>query len=511
MRRSATVVAHALSLALMVQVVVGESAAAQSDLHAVRSGGKWGYIDADGKMVIAPRFEMVGRFSEGLAPAALGGKFGFVDLSGQFVIPAKFDAARGFSEGLAAVSLNGSWGYLNKSGTIVIPLRFGRSPAEPVGKLSALLHTIASVDDASDFSEGLASVRTPGSALSGYIDTRGRMVIPPRFTLASDFHEGLALVEEYSEVPNVGGGFIDKTGQFVIRTPHRGMWGFSEGLAPAESNGKYGFIDHVGRFAIPATFDYAFPFHEGLAAVRLGDSFGYINKAGSLVVAPQHFARVLEFSAGLAAVFTSPTDCYYIKKDGTTAFKPPIQGVCNSFFSDGVASHLSAADRSLSYFSSNGKRIWPSGTTGQAGKVPEVRASAAGPAGDQETRSAILSALKTDENYTCSDASHPNDCREQFAKSMKYTPITLSPSGRRGFVVEVGGEIPGACGSGGCGISVLQEAGGQYAKVLDEVGELGLFAAARTVSNGYYDLIKTTRDRTTKQRFVWDGAKYTSR
>ncbi|EAK1349894.1 WG repeat-containing protein, partial [Campylobacter coli] len=53
--------------------------------------GKWGFIDKSGKIVIEPKFDGVGNFSEGLAGVELNGKWGFIDKSGKIVIEPKFD------------------------------------------------------------------------------------------------------------------------------------------------------------------------------------------------------------------------------------------------------------------------------------------------------------------------------------------------------------------------------------------------------------------------------------
>ncbi|MDE7413690.1 MAG: WG repeat-containing protein, partial [Muribaculaceae bacterium] len=55
-------------------------------------------------------------FSDGLAPVKIGGKKGFIDKSGELVIPAKYDDAWNFSDGLALVKIGGKWGYIDKSG-----------------------------------------------------------------------------------------------------------------------------------------------------------------------------------------------------------------------------------------------------------------------------------------------------------------------------------------------------------------------------------------------------------
>ena len=91
------------------------------------------------------------------------------------------------------------------------------------------------------FSEGLACVCKEG--LFGYIDTRGKWVMPPRFQYANDFSDGLAGVA-FGEN---GWGFIDHAGKEVI--PGKLAWvhgGFRQGVAEVSFDRKRGYINKKG-------------------------------------------------------------------------------------------------------------------------------------------------------------------------------------------------------------------------------------------------------------------------
>ncbi len=93
-------------------------------LCAVKSGGKWGFIDQTGKLVITTTLARPTRFSDGLARVEQDNKFGYIDKSGKLVIPYVAGYGRDFSEGLAAFRLSGNekkWGYINKAGKVIIP------------------------------------------------------------------------------------------------------------------------------------------------------------------------------------------------------------------------------------------------------------------------------------------------------------------------------------------------------------------------------------------------------
>ena len=53
-----------------------------------------------------------------------GGKWGYIDGYGKVMIPLEYEEVRNFSEGLAAVRKDGKWGYINPKNEIVIPIEF---------------------------------------------------------------------------------------------------------------------------------------------------------------------------------------------------------------------------------------------------------------------------------------------------------------------------------------------------------------------------------------------------
>lgn len=269
-----------------------------------KSSGPIGYIDRSGHIVIEPRFAFTSSdFKEGLAQVKeqSSGKEGFIDKTGKLIIERA--NAGSFSEGLAPFHVtdpnykqNGIFrtGYIDKSGKVVI---------KPMGHPKYR----GSVQMASFF-DGRALMMSDGQHY-GYIDTRGKYVIPAIYTEANDFHEGMALV---CLKPH-DCGFIDTSGQMLIKVNSIFTGPFSEGLAPIQVGKRYGFIGKDGRMVIAAKFDSLEPFSEGLAVagfITSGNAnsagphswhFGYINKAGQIVIKPQ-FERAGAFKNGRAVV-----------------------------------------------------------------------------------------------------------------------------------------------------------------------------------------------------------------
>lgn len=160
---------HKISHSLLIAVVLfwpglltyEQSERPTAQLRPIQQNGKWGYMDAAGKIVIEPRFFWAEEFSEGLAAFENeDGKYGYIDETGKVVIEPLFDNWTDFSEGLAAVSVDFHWGYVDKTGKWVIQPQFAG------GRL---------------FFDGLASVRVGqgDGEKRGYIDRRGKYVWGP--------------------------------------------------------------------------------------------------------------------------------------------------------------------------------------------------------------------------------------------------------------------------------------------------------------------------------------------
>ena len=92
-------------------------------IFAVKKGGKWGYIDGYGKVIIPLEYEEVGNFSEGLAAVRKDGKWGYINLKNEVVIPIEFTNEVGFFK-------NGGAEYYTDRGAGLINLK-GEIIAEP--------------------------------------------------------------------------------------------------------------------------------------------------------------------------------------------------------------------------------------------------------------------------------------------------------------------------------------------------------------------------------------------
>jgi len=159
-------------------------------------GGKTGFINTSGKVVIEPKFVSTGYFVNGMAWAKNENKdLGYIDKTGAWVIEPKFMACKNFDKesGLARVKYKEQWAYITMDGEIKY---------------------IKETDIWGDFYDGLAKGRKDGKL-----------------------------------------GFYDKTGKFVIEPQFEGVRNFRNGFAAAKLNDKWGMINTSGEWVIQPKFD----------------------------------------------------------------------------------------------------------------------------------------------------------------------------------------------------------------------------------------------------------------
>lgn len=238
--------------------------------------------------------------------------YGYVDADGREVIAPRYLDALPFHEGLAAVQVAEGWGYIDTTGRWVI---------RPAYRAAA------------SFSSDRASV-CDSSGACGYIDRSGRWVIPARYLVASTFVGDRAFVmldQEHSQV-------IDREGRVVAEMPYaaiglldalppfldvfaRGPLGASQergpssddvdalraegripiGIPGADIGAGSGYADLDGK-PVAGTYTSASAYSDGRARVSSGGKYGFIGRDGSFVVPPRYEDALLRFSRGRTIV-----------------------------------------------------------------------------------------------------------------------------------------------------------------------------------------------------------------
>ncbi|MBU1109607.1 MAG: WG repeat-containing protein [Candidatus Riflebacteria bacterium] len=232
------------------------------------SKGLWGYIGENGELVIPAKFEKAGEFSDGLAYAIdpKTKKMGFIDVKGDWVIEPEFSAESGAFENGVAV------------------LKGNRGPSLLIDKQGKELKKF-SYAWVNQLSSGYARycVQVDGNARVGYLDSKGEIAIPAKF---SDCHNFVGDAATALDPETQKWGLIDRKGEWIV-APEIGGVGpgyLSEGLIAWKRNDLYGFLDEKGNEVIKPLFKSAEAFKCGISFVSTGKStFGFIDKTGKVL------------------------------------------------------------------------------------------------------------------------------------------------------------------------------------------------------------------------------------
>lgn len=187
-------------------------------LKAFNEGELYGFKDSLGNVVVKPQFDaVVGHLAEPLNPVSKNGKFGYIDPKGDVVIPFRWDYAFNFGmygePDLAMVNLGGQeW----------------RESAMPVGPIK------------------------PGYV--GFINRKGEVVIPIKYTFFNHFIDGVAFFSTDKNIRDKKNGactgrigLIDKTGRVIVEPKYDKVFDYY-------ANGKYYFVVGLkGKFGALTT------------------------------------------------------------------------------------------------------------------------------------------------------------------------------------------------------------------------------------------------------------------
>ena len=296
---------------LMFPPVFEDTSDFDRDLAAVRIGGRWGLINADGDFILRPVYDEARPVQHGFLPVRSGSTWSIIDSKGDRRTVPRVHAISSCSAGWCIYEDGRKMGLVSLGGDTrtdaeydwIGPFGDGFAPAR-AGKQWFFLDANASrrpVDgDFSDLaapSGGLALYRSAITGKYGFISMKDGGTVAEGFDEAGPFSGGLAAVRSGDKW-----GYIDRAGTFAVSPDFEAAGAFSRGLAPARQNGLWGYIDKSGRFVIPPQFARAEPFSQGYAVVEArSGKFGLMSLDGRMKLQPW-FDAIRPFSDGRAAV-----------------------------------------------------------------------------------------------------------------------------------------------------------------------------------------------------------------
>ncbi len=283
------------------------------ELAKICTGGKCGYINHSGEVVIKPRFDLADDFSNGLAAVYIKKQWGFINKQGEYAILPQYNAVRDFGNeiGLVFTRKNREWFYINKKnerltyfpkGEKLFPFKNGIAFFKSNGLIGIIntegkfvlqptYHVIK------DFVNGFAKVGIEGKY--GIINSEGKVIVEPKFRHIGNWYNGVTWAAADAEI----WGLVFEDGNFKRIDGVTAIKEFGvDGSAIARKGEKVGFIDTKGVWLIEPKFDKAKNFVQGLAPACVGDKWGFINPKGEWVIEPKYSDAEIFDEEGFAPV-----------------------------------------------------------------------------------------------------------------------------------------------------------------------------------------------------------------
>lgn len=138
--------------------------------RAIKRNGRFGFVDREGRLRIANRYEAVQPFREGFAAVKILGRWGFINIHDNITVQPVYDEVQSFQNGRALVMQKGLFGLIAGDGKLVLPVRYETIQALPTGNLLVTLNK-----------------------LYGLADASGKILITPRYDALTDTGSGYVI------------------------------------------------------------------------------------------------------------------------------------------------------------------------------------------------------------------------------------------------------------------------------------------------------------------------------
>ena len=218
---------------------------------------KYGVINLKGEDVIPCKFDgSIGDYEEGgYFQIHENGLTGYIDSTGSIILPTIYYESKGVNDGI--VTLQGEkwkWGMMTMNGNTIVPFEY-----DNIGYWSND-RAIVKKTNRSDYTSKHA-----------YVDKKGELICEMEYDDASNFQNGIALVEKNGKI-----GIIDKDNNVVIDFIYH--------------NYKTLTVVYESNITLSGTESYSegFVSKEGYIIVEGDNGWGYINTKGEEVISCEY-------------------------------------------------------------------------------------------------------------------------------------------------------------------------------------------------------------------------------
>ena len=235
----------------------------------------YGLINTKSEDILPPIFQWLKLSDNGLYKFKINGRYGFVDANGNIIIPNRYHGIGKFEDDLACAHINiangvrSLYGYINSKGDEVLPVSY-----EFIGKRYNKLSVVLK------------------DKVWGLFDLENHQLkVIPEVAYLGPCMENLCKINiggvyDKNDLKTSGGlwGYVSANGQIVIKPIYDQVYNFSDGMAAVKLNGKWGFINSEGIIVVPCEYDEVeASFKDGKGKLVKDDEIYIFDKSGSQI------------------------------------------------------------------------------------------------------------------------------------------------------------------------------------------------------------------------------------
>lgn len=193
-------------------------------------GDKFGYVRRDGKIMIEPKYKVLGDYSDYTIASENGSNFGYLSKTGEVLIPFEYAKVSLFNEGYASVCKQNKWYVIDSGNKIALS---------------------SDMDYLGVYSEGLIPAMKGNK--SGFISLDGKEAMPFTFELVSSVHKG-----KFNYKENGKWGVRDLKGNVLLAPAYDDLSNFYDefGNKTLTKAGKFGLLNFEEKEILASSFDF---------------------------------------------------------------------------------------------------------------------------------------------------------------------------------------------------------------------------------------------------------------
>ncbi|MDR0864715.1 MAG: WG repeat-containing protein [Candidatus Symbiothrix sp.] len=244
---------------------------------AYQENGKWGLKSDKGIVLAEPQYDFIGKFNDGKAAVTVGDKMGVVSDKGkEIIVPSIYHFIDDFNKGVAVVLLDSLMGLVDDKGVEVVPPRY---------------NLIRKIKD--------NNFLVLKNGLWGVLNRNGQETVAPKYAAIFECKDGFKTLSDDKV------GLLNGNGALVFEPTYDDIYDKDNNVFIVTLTGKYGLLNKDGKQLLSPTYNYISKFDDGRAFILRDGAWGLINNEGTELIAPKY-----------NAIEATKDKCYIIHKDG---------------------------------------------------------------------------------------------------------------------------------------------------------------------------------------------------